>query len=53
MIKAFMMFNKGLKLSRGDLIGFVNSDDILNNNALQILVKYYYRYQKRFFLWKC
>ncbi len=42
-------FNKGLKLSRGDLIGFVNSDDILNKNALQILIKYYYRYPEKDF----
>ena len=39
-------FNKGIKLSRGDLIGIVNSDDILKPNALKILVKYYNSYPK-------
>jgi glycosyltransferase involved in cell wall biosynthesis len=34
-------FNKGLKLAKGDLIGFVNSDDILIQNALNLLLKYY------------
>ena len=39
-------FNKGIKLANGDLIGIVNSDDILKPNALKILVKYYNRYPK-------
>ena len=34
-------FNKGLKLATGDLIGFVNADDILTDNALEILKNYY------------
>ena len=34
-------FNKGLKYATGDLIGFVNSDDILLKDALKYLVKYY------------
>ena len=43
-------FNKGLKLYTGELVGFVNSDDILMPDALKILVKYYNRYpQKDFF----
>lgn len=33
--------NKGLSLCTGELIGIVNSDDILLPNALDILVKYY------------
>ncbi len=33
-------FNKGMKYSSGDYLGFVNSDDILLPNALQILSKY-------------
>lgn len=37
-------FNKGLKLATGDLIGFVNSDDVLTDNALEILVNYYQKY---------
>ena len=39
-------FNKGIKLSRGDLIGIVNSDDVLKPNALKILAKYYNTYPK-------
>ena len=34
-------FNKGLKFATGDLIGFVNSDDILLKDACKYLVKYY------------
>jgi glycosyltransferase involved in cell wall biosynthesis len=34
-------FNKGLKYATGDLIGFVNSDDILLKDASEYLVKYY------------
>ena len=33
-------FNKGLDLARGELIGFVNSDDLLTSDALNILNKY-------------
>ena len=33
-------FNKGLCLASGDFIGFVNSDDILMPNALEILKQY-------------
>ncbi len=42
-------FNKGLKFSTGDLIGFVNSDDILTENALKILLDYYQRYPDKDF----
>jgi glycosyltransferase involved in cell wall biosynthesis len=34
-------FNKGLNFANGDLIVFVNSDDILTPNALQIISDYY------------
>jgi glycosyltransferase involved in cell wall biosynthesis len=34
-------FNKGLDLATGDLIVFVNSDDILTPNALEIISSYY------------
>ena len=34
-------FNKGLKLATGDLIGFVNADDTLTDNAIEILLNYY------------
>ena len=33
-------FNKGLVLAKGDLIGFVNSDDMLTDEALSLLDKY-------------
>jgi glycosyltransferase involved in cell wall biosynthesis len=42
-------FNKGLKLYTGDLVGFVNSDDILTPNAIEILVRYYKNYPKKDF----
>ena len=38
-------FNKGLKLATGDLIGFVNSGDLLTANSLTILEKYYQSYK--------
>lgn len=37
-------FNKGLDLATGDLIGFVNSDDVLTENAINILINYYLKY---------
>ncbi len=42
-------FNKGLKLYKGDIVGFVNSDDILMPNAIELLVKYYNKYPKKDF----
>ncbi len=42
-------FNKGLKFAKGDLIGFVNSDDILVKNSLNILVKYFINYPEKDF----
>ena len=36
--------NKGLSLSSGELIGIVNSDDLLTKNSLKILHKYYQTY---------
>ena len=39
-------FNKGLKLAKGDLIGFVNSGDELTNQSLLILEKYYNKYTR-------
>jgi glycosyltransferase involved in cell wall biosynthesis len=33
-------FNKGMQVSRGKYLGFVNSDDVLMPNALEILNKY-------------
>ena len=45
----YYAFNKGLKLCTGDLIGFVNSDDVLTSNALEILVKYHNNFPKKDF----
>ena len=39
-------FNKGLLQAGGDMIGFVNSDDILLENAISTLVNYYNKYPK-------
>ena len=37
-------FNKGINIANGELIGFVNSDDVLTPNALEILNNYYLKY---------
>lgn len=46
----YFAFNKGLEYARGELIGFVNSDDILKQNALEILSNYYRKYPEIDFL---
>ena len=38
-------FNKGLRLAKGDLIGFVNSGDTLTEESLNILNDYYQKYK--------
>ena len=38
--------NKGIILSRGDLIGIVNSDDVLTKSAMDYLVQYYFKHPK-------
>ena len=43
-------FNKGLKLAKGDYVGFVNSDDILLPNALKILKDYIIKYPEKDFI---
>lgn len=37
----YFAFNKGIDLVTGEMFGFVNADDILMPNAIDILVKYY------------
>ena len=39
-------FNRGLSYASGDMIGFVNADDILLDDAISTLVKYYTKYPK-------
>ena len=46
-------FNKGMKYVRGKYFGYVNSDDILNPNALEILSRYINSYPKKIFFWCC
>jgi len=33
-------FNKGMRVSKGKFIGFINSDDVYKKNALNIIAKY-------------
>ena len=42
-------FNKGLKVYSGDYVGFLNSDDYLNPNAISILVRYINNYPEKDF----
>ena len=37
-------FNKGMKIANGDLLGFINSDDVYTKNAIELLLKYYYNF---------
>ena len=37
----YFAFNKGINLVKGQMFGFVNSDDILLPGAIETLVKYY------------
>ena len=39
-------FNRGLAQARGDMIGFVNADDVLHDDAISMLVRYYNKYPK-------
>ena len=36
--------NKGIKLAKGDIIGFLNSDDFYYENSLQIVNSYFNKY---------
>ena len=42
--------NKGISLSTGDIIGFLNSDDFYYENALEIVSDYFEK-RDRFFIW--
>jgi len=42
-------FNKGLQRSKGELIGFVNSGDILTYNSLEILFRYFKKFKDKDF----
>ena len=39
-------FNRGLSYASGKMVGFVNADDILLDEAISTLVKYYNKYPK-------
>ena len=43
-------FNLGMKLAKGDYIGFLNSDDIYTNNAFDHLLKYIKNYPDKDFI---
>ena len=43
-------FNIGMKLSAGEYIGFLNSDDYFSDDALNILEKYIIKYPKKDFI---
>ena len=43
-------FNIGMKLSAGDYIGFLNSDDYFSDDALDILEKYITKYPEKDFI---
>tara|TARA_B100002051_G_C16706625_1_gene624174 strand:+ start:218 stop:1087 length:870 start_codon:yes stop_codon:yes gene_type:complete len=46
-------FNKGMKFARGEYLGFVNSDDILNKKALKILARYNNKFPQIDFIFGC
>jgi glycosyltransferase involved in cell wall biosynthesis len=43
-------FNRGLELSTGNIVGFVNSDDILKPNGLSIIINYFKKYKQADFI---
>ena len=43
-------FNKGLTLVTGDVVGFINSDDVYTNESLNIVEKYFKKYPNLDFL---
>jgi glycosyltransferase involved in cell wall biosynthesis len=43
-------FNLGMKLARGDYIGFLNSDDIYTENAFDHLLRYVKKYPEKDFI---
>tara|TARA_Y100000816_G_scaffold100250_1_gene69872 strand:- start:12822 stop:13646 length:825 start_codon:yes stop_codon:yes gene_type:complete len=43
-------FNNGMKLARGEYLGFLNSDDVYENNAFEFLIKYIKKYPEKDFI---
>jgi len=43
-------FNKGMRVSKGKFIGFINSDDVYKKNALNIIAKYVKKNQQADFI---
>ena len=43
-------FNNGMMLAKGDYIGFLNSDDIYTDNALELLNIYINKYPSKDFI---
>ena len=43
-------FNTGMKLAKGDYLGFLNSDDIYTDNAFEILLTYIKNYPDKDFI---
>jgi glycosyltransferase involved in cell wall biosynthesis len=43
-------FNVGMKLAKGDYIGFLNSDDLYTENTFEYLLKYIKKYPKKDFI---
>ena len=43
-------FNKGMQLANGEYLGFLNSDDVYTDDALEILYKYINNYPSKDFI---
>ena len=47
---AFMTFNIGMTLCRGDYLGFLNSDDVFTPEAFDYLTDYINKYEDKDFI---